>query len=108
MKSEIISPMPPSHAHPWSAVQVTPSGSAASRRRTAAIAAPVIPSGFPIASPRMTASVTLPPVDPLRLTPAFESANSGMTTKAQNHQQSAHVIDDGERGQEDLESSGGT
>ena len=84
MKSDIVNPMPPSHEHPCSAVQLTPSGSAANRSRTAASAAPVIPRGFPTASPRITAKVTLPPADPLRLTPAFENAKSGITTKAEN------------------------
>jgi hypothetical protein len=48
---DIVKPIPPSQAHPCNAVQLTPSGSEASRNRTAASAAPVIPSGFPMAVP---------------------------------------------------------
>ena len=84
MNSDIVKPMPPSQAHPCNAVQLTPSGSEANRNRTAANAAQVIPSGFPMASPKITARVTVPPDDPLKPTPAFENANSGITTKAEN------------------------
>ena len=84
MNRDIVNPMPPSQAHPCSAVQLTPSGSDASRNRTAASAATVIPRGFPTTSPRITARVTRPPGDPLSATPAFESAKSGITTKAEN------------------------
>ena len=35
MNSDIVDPMPPSQAHPWSAVQLTPSGNAAIRSLTA-------------------------------------------------------------------------
>ena len=83
MNSDIVKPMPPSQAHPCSVVQLTPSGSVANRNRTAASAATVIPSGFPTTSPRITASVTRPPAIRSEPTPAFESAKSGMTTKAE-------------------------
>ena len=84
MKRDMVNPMPPSQAHPCSVVQLTPAGNDASRNLTAASAAALIPSGFPSASPRITASVSRPPGDPLRATPAFESAKSGITTNAEN------------------------
>ena len=84
MNSDMVNPMPPNQAHPWSAVQLTPSGSVASRNRAAAHAAAVIPSGLPTTSPKITARVTLLADDPLRPTPALENAKSGITTKADN------------------------
>ena len=60
IKSDIVKPMPPGHAHPYKAVQLTPSGSAACFRRMAVNAAPVMPSDLPSAKPRATPSDSCP------------------------------------------------
>ena len=46
MKRDIVNPIPPRHAHPNSILQLTPSGSAPRRSRTARTEAPRIPKGL--------------------------------------------------------------
>lgn len=95
MNSAIVNPTPPSQPAPCRCRHVVSAGAAASPLRTASQAAIVTPSGLPTASPSTIPSDTGPAssasASAWKGTPAFASANSGITTNA-THGRSACSI----------------
>ena len=85
MNSDIVKPMPPSQAQPCSAVQLTPSGSDASRKPDRGQRGDGNPERF-ADDQSQDHGQRHTPLRPIRsdLTPAFENAKSGITTKAES------------------------
>ena len=82
MKSDIVNPIPPRQPTPRICLQATPSGSAASPRRTASQDETVMPKGFPMTRARNTPSVagwdSASRGLPWKTTAELKKANTGM------------------------------
>ena len=85
MNSDIVNPMPPSQAHPCSAVQLTPVRQRGQPQPDRGQCGGGNAKWFPDRQSQDHGKRSRrPPTIRSALTPAFESAKSGITTKAEN------------------------